>query len=349
VSTQPPTMNEVSFRPRRYPFPDRPRGWYALSWSHELPPGTLKTGTWFAQDLALWRTASGRLVVSSAYCPHLGAHFGHGGCVEGEQLRCPFHDFRFGADGRCEQTPYGKPPPAAHLRTWTVREINGLILVWWDPAGRPPDFAIPALDVEDWTTPRVHRWRLRSHPQETTENAVDVGHFPGVHGYHDLRVLRPLTTDGAHMNVHYGVTRSGAILGRPWRTVAIDFDIHVHGLGYSQVNAAIPELGLRTRTFVLATPTDDEHIDLSIGISVERQRRGSISPLLLLLPRTLAWELIARAALLTYRNEVSQDIAIWENKAYTHPPALADGDGPVGRYRAWAGQFYREHGSQPCV
>ena len=42
---------------------------------------------------------------------------GHGGTVEGELLRCPFHDFRFDTGGACVSTPYGHAPPsAARLR-----------------------------------------------------------------------------------------------------------------------------------------------------------------------------------------------------------------------------------------
>jgi hypothetical protein len=41
-----------------------------------------------------------------------------------------------------------------------------------------------------------------------------------------------------------------------------------------------------------------------------------------------------------YAHDVSQDVDVWENKIYVHPPALAKGDGPVGPYRAWATQFY---------
>jgi len=43
-----------------------------------------------------------------------------------------------------------------------------------------------------------------------------------------------------------------------------------------------------------------------------------------------------------YLADVTQDLAIWEHKTYVHPPRLAEGDGPVGRYRTWTRQFYRE-------
>ena len=37
-----------------------------------------------------------------------------------------------------------------------------------------------------------------------------------------------------------------------------------------------------------------------------------------------------------------EDIAIWESNIYQPSPQLCDGDGPVGKYRNWAKQFYLE-------
>ncbi|WP_459250257.1 Rieske 2Fe-2S domain-containing protein [Streptomyces youssoufiensis] len=47
------------------------------------------------------------------YCPHLGAHPGHGGTVRGENLVCPCHHFRFDPEGACVRTGYGTAPPRA--------------------------------------------------------------------------------------------------------------------------------------------------------------------------------------------------------------------------------------------
>jgi hypothetical protein len=38
--------------------------------------------------------------------------------------------------------------------------------------------------------------------------------------------------------------------------------------------------------------------------------------------------------------DVRQDLPLWENKVFVSPPALAQGDGPIGKYRQWARQFY---------
>ncbi|WP_425436809.1 Rieske 2Fe-2S domain-containing protein [Mycobacterium rhizamassiliense] len=41
----------------------------------------------------MYRTKSGLARAIEAYCPHLGAHLGHGGKVLGDELHCPFHAF----------------------------------------------------------------------------------------------------------------------------------------------------------------------------------------------------------------------------------------------------------------
>jgi Rieske 2Fe-2S protein len=38
----------------------------------------------------------------------MGARLGYGGVVEGEGIRCPFHAWHFGVDGRCDDVPYDR-------------------------------------------------------------------------------------------------------------------------------------------------------------------------------------------------------------------------------------------------
>ena len=49
---------------------------------------------------------------------------------------------------------------------------------------------------------------------------------------------------------------------------------------------------------------------------------------------------LAPRDLLAACKQIEQDIPIWENKIYVHPPVLVDGDGPIGLFRRWAKQFY---------
>jgi phenylpropionate dioxygenase-like ring-hydroxylating dioxygenase large terminal subunit len=85
----------------RYPFPPYPDGWFLISTSAELGAGQVRPLHYFGEDLVLYRDATGTAVLVDAYCPHMGAHLGYGGCVDGDGLRCPFHNWRFDASGRC--------------------------------------------------------------------------------------------------------------------------------------------------------------------------------------------------------------------------------------------------------
>lgn len=135
----------------KYPSLPNPDGWFAVCFSTELQPGTVLSRTLLDQEVVVFRTASGELSMLDAHCPHMGAHLGHGGRVEGEAIRCPFHGFRFAPDGRCVSTPYEtKIPPKCVIRRWHVCERNGVILAWWQRRGRPPSFGIPSYDLGGW-------------------------------------------------------------------------------------------------------------------------------------------------------------------------------------------------------
>jgi phenylpropionate dioxygenase-like ring-hydroxylating dioxygenase large terminal subunit len=318
--------------------PPFPNGWYALAFSSELRRGDLRNVRFMGQEMVLFRTAGGAVSVMDAYCPHLGAHMGHGGRVEGETLRCPFHGFCYDVEGRCVSTPYGKRiPPKARAGVLPVREVHGLILAYHDAEGRPPAWEVPALDMTGWSPLLTRASTLRGHPQETTENSVDLGHFSVVHGYSEVQTLKEAQVEGAYLNARYAMVRGKRFLGR---SVRAEFEIHVHGLGYSFVEATVPGFDLAMRQFVLATPTDGEHITLRLALSLRQDSRPSrIHPLLGLLPRALVNPIVARQAFAGFTSDAEQDFEIWQHKRHVTPPILAEGDGPVGRYRQWARQF----------
>lgn len=94
------------------------------------------------EDIVLYRTRDGRPRAVHPYCPHLGAHLGAGGAVEGQNLVCPFHRFAFAPDGTCVGTPDG-PPPRARLQHHSISERNGFLFAWYEPDGAPPTWEIP--------------------------------------------------------------------------------------------------------------------------------------------------------------------------------------------------------------
>ncbi len=205
--------------------------------------------------------------------------------------------------------------------------------MWFDPLGRPPKWEVPELDLGSWSRIVSHRYRVATHPQETTENSVDFGHFTELHSFSSASMSSPLETDGPQLRTSYRVTKPLLplrVLGR--LAVRVDFDVHVWGLGYSLVEVSVPRFGVQLRELVLPTPISDDLLDLRVASMIRRLPGAPLSglvayPLLLLTFRAL-------------RAEVERDIPIWEHKKYCEKPGLAPGDGPVGLYRRWARQFY---------
>ena len=173
-----------------------PRGWFMIGRSADATrtPAAVR---FFGEDLVLYRGESGRVVLMEAYCPHMGTHLARnttsyivkdGDHVTGDSIRCPYHGWRFGHDGRCDHIPYSpaSPPKAARLKNWPVTERAGGLWVWNDPEGQEPDYNLPAF--EQWDAPHWVNWNLcdlgglACHPQEIVDNICDRGHLDPVHG-----------------------------------------------------------------------------------------------------------------------------------------------------------------------
>lgn len=308
--------------------PPYPEGWYCVAFADELPPGAVLARRAFGREVVAFRGTSGGATVVDAHCPHLGAHLGHGGRVEGDTLRCPFHGFCFDARGACVSTPYGKRlPPLARARAWPLLERNGALFVWNSPAGRAPGWEVPEVDWQGFTPLRHRSFSITTHVQEAAENSVDLGHFAAVHGYLAVEPVAPVERSGAVLRTAYRARRSLAPQGMEG-DVEFEFHIQVHGLGCSIVDVDVLTFGVTSRQLVLATPVDEARIELRVAAAMEA------------LPDPGATDQLLGLLFAGFVADVEQDVPIWEHKRYLERPALAEGDGPIGAYRSWARQFY---------
>ena len=66
----------------------------------------------FGTKLVVFADSAGSLHVLDAYCRHMGGDLSRG-TVKGDAVACPFHDWRWGGDGRCAQIPYARRVPPA--------------------------------------------------------------------------------------------------------------------------------------------------------------------------------------------------------------------------------------------
>lgn len=307
----------------RFPIPRYPTGWFQVAWSHEIEAKEVKPIQVFGKELVMFRTESGELQVIDAYCPHLGAHLGHGGCVEGEAIKCPFHAWKFTGDGKCVDVPYAdKIPPKAKLRGWPVHEHSGLILVWHDidkrdPLWRVPEF--PEFYSDEWSDGHFRQWRIRSHNQEMGENVVDTAHFKYLHGM----TQQPPAAIELRDHVFHMETPTFMTSGAGDVQGTLESNSYGFGVATNRFTGFVETLVLGN-----VTAADDEFVDIRFTFLVKKMGGADIT------------KGIGRAFAAEVARQLEQDIPVWENKIYLDRPALCGGDGPFMKYRKWGRQFF---------
>src|SRR5690349_18158001 len=114
------------------------RGWHCLGLAETFRDGKPHAIRAFDGKLVVWQDSEGELNVLDGYCRHMGGDLTQGE-VKGDEIACPFHDWRWGADGRCKGVPYARRVPrTARTKSWTALEQDGMLFVWNDPEGSPP-------------------------------------------------------------------------------------------------------------------------------------------------------------------------------------------------------------------
>jgi phenylpropionate dioxygenase-like ring-hydroxylating dioxygenase large terminal subunit len=315
-------------KPSRFPFPAYPNGWFCVAYADELAPRAVTALRYFGRDVVLFRGEDGHACVLDAHCPHLGAHLGHGGKVEGGAIRCPFHGWLWSGDGRCLEVPYAKRiPPAAKTNAWPVRERNGFVYVWHHAEARPPDYEIPELPEHgsaEWGDYRRLRWQVASRMYDMGENAVDHVHFKYLHGASGAPSNeQSIADDGSVRNFSrmQMTTPRGPVEG------SIASEGHGPGMGVVRVAGVVD-----TIIVTQSTPIDEEHVDVRFSYL---QRRSDD-------PRVAR---LGEAMLRDLKRQMEQDIVVLEHKAYWTQPLLVPEDGPIAEYRrrarrAYSGRFW---------
>jgi phthalate 4,5-dioxygenase len=133
----------------------------------------------FGESLVAFRDSSGRLALIDAYCPHRRASLALGRNEE-DGIRCIYHGWKFGTDGRCVDMP---TEPAQHsyrdrmsIRSYPVREAGGLVWTYIGEPGQEPVF--PEYDwmalPEDQRA--IIKFGERANYLQALEGAIDSAH-----------------------------------------------------------------------------------------------------------------------------------------------------------------------------
>jgi phenylpropionate dioxygenase-like ring-hydroxylating dioxygenase large terminal subunit len=314
-----------------WPHRVHPTGWYQVAWSAELPPGGVLSRRYFGVDLVLFREEGGTARLLDAHCPHLGAHLGEGGWVEGPDIVCPFHGWRWSGEGRNTAIPYSdRPNRGQRLRCWPVAERHGLVLTWYDALGRPPLWdppelaeMVPGFDGSGYYPVHPDCTRLwadvRVRPQWVVENIVDVAHFQYVHAARSITTITAYESFEHNFRVShtFDSNRGLALTMRAWGLGLM--------VGVFRTDASVAHVELQA-----STPIDGDRSDLRDTVFLPRDPGAPDRP-----------DERQRAVLDRQLAELGNDVRIWRHLVYrARAPLTPEEAKPYRALRGWAEQFY---------
>ena len=311
-----------------------PRGWFAVANASEV--GRKPIGVhYFGQDMVLYRGESGRVVMLDAYCPHMGTHLASGpnsvtairpSHMEGDNIRCPFHAWRFGPDGVCNNIPYhdGAIPAAARVKSWTVEERYDIVFAWHDPEDQAPDFDI--IDFPEWDDPEWIRWQGLefladlNHPVEIFDNMSDVAHLGLLHGGDAIAYENEYEGHLLHQRQRSSV-EAGDLFDDTYSTLA----------GYVGPGIAFGKFQeMFAREIICVTPIDDGTCRLWQTAMLKRREGQSDKE-----ARAMRAHVSAM-----FGEGLMRDGEVWSMKRPAIVPMQLTSDGPFGQSRIWLSQFY---------
>jgi 3-ketosteroid 9alpha-monooxygenase subunit A len=312
------------------------RGWHCLGLAdrfRENGPHAIRA---FGTKLVIFADSQGRLNVLDAYCRHMGGDLSMG-TIKGDSVACPFHDWRWGGDGKCTLVPYAhRVPPRARTRAWITLEQNRQLFVWNDPQGHPPPEHVTIPRIEGAFDPEWSQWSWNTlliegaNCREVIDNVVDMAHFFYIHfafptyfknvfeGHVAAQYLtsksRPDMTNGSHYETE--LKSEAAYYGPSYMIDYLQNDYNGYKVDSVLVNCHYP---ITSTSFLLQWGVVVKRLP---GLTKEQADRAAVK--------------FANSLTLGFE----QDVEVWKNKSRIDNPLLCAEDGPVYQLRRWYEQFY---------
>ncbi|MFM0335483.1 Rieske 2Fe-2S domain-containing protein [Paraburkholderia fungorum] len=159
--------------------------WYCAGWDYELSLGkdALLARRIAGESIVLYRKPDGGVVAMEDRCCHRQTALSCGR-KEGDSLRCMYHGWKFGPDGRCVEIPGQEyVPQQACVRSFPVVEKDNWIWIWMgDPIKADPALICFAVGPGDpaWNI-KTSQLRVDANYRQEIANLSDLSHVAWVH------------------------------------------------------------------------------------------------------------------------------------------------------------------------
>ncbi|MBM2811623.1 MAG: hypothetical protein HW416_2382 [Chloroflexi bacterium] len=155
--------------------------WQPVRLSEDLPAGTAKPIRVMSEDFTIYRGTSGSAHVVAFRCAHRGTQLSTG-WVEGDDIRCFYHGWKYSGDGQCIEQP-AEPEPFCNritIRSYPTVEYLGLVFVYFGE-GEPPTFErTPEFERPEYIT-QLNKSIWPVNFFTNIDNGLDMTHVPIVH------------------------------------------------------------------------------------------------------------------------------------------------------------------------
>jgi 5,5'-dehydrodivanillate O-demethylase len=157
--------------------------WQPVATAHSLKAGSARPLRVLGEDLTLYRGASGRAYLVAGRCAHR-RNVLHTGWVQGEDIRCMYHGWKYAGDGQCTEAPAEGSAVAAGIKitSYPLHEYCGLIFAYLGQ-GAAPAFDLPRKEAFEQpdviVLARIQIWPCNWF--QMVENSLDAVHVSFVH------------------------------------------------------------------------------------------------------------------------------------------------------------------------
>ncbi len=314
------------------------RGWHCLGLERDFADGEPHSVQAFGGKLVVWSDSQGELHVLDGYCRHMGGDLTQG-TVKGDEIACPFHDWRWGGDGKCKAIPYSRRVPL-RARTQHYESVvrNQQLMIWHDPEGGPADHDALPPELEGTGTDRYTEWTWNvievdnAHCREIIDNVVDMAHFFYIHFAFPTNFRNVFEGDKATQFMESTGRPDMKSEGYGDEDLVLKSEATYYGPSYMINWLDTDYKGFMTKVILINchVPTGPNSFNLQYGLCVEKPEGVDEK----------TSDYIGKKYAETFSVGFLQDVAIWQNKAPVQNPLLCEDDGPVYQLRRWYEQFY---------